>query len=89
MPVICIYRGFAREFKGSSGIFLNFSCFPKWHPPHNLIGRAPLNRSGWGSVPAFDPTSSVIAADGPAYIAFRHHAVVSMLRNFVLSPRER
>jgi hypothetical protein len=89
MPVICIYRGFAREFKGSSGIFRNFSCFPKQHAYRNPPRRALLNRTGWGRVPPSGPTPGVIAADGPAYIAFRHHAVVSMLRNFVLSPRER
>lgn len=89
MPVTLYISWFCLGVQGILRNFPEFSCFPKKAPLRNSLHRSPINRSRWGSVASFDPTRRAIVADGPAYIAFRHHAVVSMLRNFVLSPRER
>jgi hypothetical protein len=89
MPVALYISWFCLGVQGILRNFPEFSCFPKQDPTRDSLHRVPWNPSRWGLRSPIGPTRRVIAADGPAYIAFRHHAVVSMLRNFVLSPRER
>src|SRR5579863_343746 len=83
---IAVLPGTSRDFPEISGNFL----LPPTRQP-NKTKPAPAPKRPRLRFPLhLNPTPWVVTPDGPPlYIALRHQAVVSMLRNFVLSPRER